>query len=70
MTEMTREAQMTRETRAQLARCDAEIARCEDEADAGAALGWLDWNAEKLEIMKQLKARDGAAHRPTAGGPA
>jgi len=35
-----------------LDRCDVEIARCAGEADAGAALGWVDWQAEKLEIQR------------------
>jgi hypothetical protein len=47
---------MTAEQKAELARCDREIEACEGIADAGAALGWLDWQAEKLEIEKQAKA--------------
>jgi len=37
-------------------RCLAEIARCEGVACPGAALGWLDWNAELLEIEREMKA--------------
>jgi len=33
-------------------RCLAEIARCEGVACPGAALGWLDWSAELLEIER------------------
>lgn len=36
----------------ELDRCNAEIATCESVADPGAALGWLDRNAEKREILK------------------
>jgi len=38
-------------------RCLAEIARCEGVACPGAALGWLDWSAELLEIEREMKLK-------------
>jgi hypothetical protein len=42
------------EYRKEIKRCDDEIAECEKSGCIGAIIGWLDWHAEKAEIMKEM----------------
>lgn len=65
---------MTAEQKAEMARCDREIERASQGPCVGAAIGYLDWNAEKIEIEREAKAikyakflRKKAISHPTIG---
>jgi hypothetical protein len=45
---------MTAEQKAELDRCDREIERCSQGPCVGAAIGFLDWNAEKIRVQIEI----------------